>query len=1241
MKKQMQTRTGFLLQSSVLAFLMFLGCAAPEAGALSEGSAPRLVNLKIAPPAGDTVEISSNNESLRSVALEVTIEADQAGVDYFELRFESPDGKVAVYEGYGDSPARRDPLVPQDKTRQTYVLGGGQLSKWRFEYSDSDFVRTLDTPGKWTLSEVSLYARNETSTEYRKGELPAGLPSGFEVTRWFTTQPAASSVLVGALLSLTPGLDGLAVSAPTYQWYRNGVAVAGANGRVFSKTAAPADSGLYYLEVRSGGTKVRSDAVAVSVRNGNVVAARTAINNQNAAEAKKRAAAALALNPTGGEELFVSALSELFGVLSDSRTGAAISSFGASAQLRFPFPDFGWAGAFPAAANSATFNTWLLSVFLPAVEKAEASLEKINDQRFVTTVGASDFGGWGTSSSAFDTLLVDYGDIQALRVGCNAISTISRLWTSMDTSVRPEAIRTLLSQGKLSIEALLKDYPKLLAAASGGAANQSRALDSLGKMAAAYLKFSNFIYNPAGTSGAATRYIDGDLNLINVQRQFAEDGVVSALEDPILRDYAQNIIESIAQGQRDFIANVTDELGVGERYPVNLKALKARPAGLRSAVAAQNVVPKFTRNLAGGVVSNSSLSGFLPSLDAGLLVGKISEAEPQITKALGTREDQSVPVLILTDVPLSGNKVLLAPDSGPVRLSGTVQDESQIGRVVLERTVGLLRDSFEADLEELQPVVVAGKLIRTWRWSLELPFDESGLCAFSIYATDQFNQKSLPKTGSFAVVKAVRVVVNSPGAMEGTLTVTPPIPASGLVETGTSLRVAAVAQPGYLFRLLEVVVDGVPVDDISRASTDVVVTAETVITPQFIANPFPALAGQWTGALAGQMTGASSSSIGAGFVNLTVTKTGAFTLKVVQGRNSFSATGVMDASGSVQIKVPSNFYPYGISPVRNGEEYCSLLLNKGIRFSFGANYSSRDIDGLDSSRDGDEFIALLKAADAQTVAGLQSRRFNAAFSDSPSDGYAGFDMRASGIVLSTGMVNLPGDSTSEVGYLQKTVRYSFSTPLVLGDGRDGAPVDNVPMVKFYAVASPSSICVSGYAFIDGGGMSGEVRTATVSTGIWDPERFPSGPLADGRDPYNSEFMINGVAYIAPKIGQLAPPFSGDQSAFTVNASVRSDGLPYGSTNTMGDLTLSGGRPVFRYRAVAGPNGEAPFVKSATLGFITSTGAFSGSLVTQINGATKTRAYTGVVVRAAGDESGGTIAVGMSSDGLLISFENKN
>ncbi len=1190
-----------------------------------------MVGLKIVKPAGDTVEISSNNESLRSVALEVTLEADREGVEYFVLQFKSPDGRIATYEGYGDSPAIRDPLAPQDKTRQTYVLGSDRLSQWSSNpYESAELARTLDTPGQWTLSSAFLYARNGKSTDYRQDELPAALPSGFQVTRWFTAQPASKSVLAGGLLSLAPVVDPSVVTSPNYQWYRNGEAVAGANGRVFSRSAAsPSDAGLYYLEVRSGATKVRSDAVAVSVRSSDVVAARAAINGQNAVEAKKRAAAALKTNPNGGEELFVSALSELLGVLSDPKTGAALTSFGASAKLKFPFPDFNWSGNFPAAASSATFNSWLLSVFLPAVEKADAALEKITDPRFVTTVGASDFGAWGTSGSTFDTLLVDYGDIQALRLGCNLISTIFRMWTSMDTAVRLDSLQTLLPQGKVSIEALLRDYPKLLAAASGGGANQSQALDALGRMAAAYLKFSNFIYNPLGTPGAVTRYIDGDLNLINAQRQFAEDGAVSLLEDPILRDYALNITESLSKGERNFIANVTDEFGVSERYPVNLNALKARPAGLRSSVAAQNLLPQFTKNTAFGAISNTSLARFLPAVDTGGLVDRIRLAEPQITKTLGTREDQpdadqTEPVLILTGVPANGSKVLLSPDASSVLVSGKVQDESDLGVVVLERTIAGSRESFEATTLELPPEVVAGKRRRTWEWSVELPFDAVGVCQYSIYATDQFDQKSVPKTGSFTVVRAVRVEVLAPDPQEGTLTVTPPIPKSGLVETGTNLRVSAVPKAGYLFDALEVLVDGVSLDGTSRPTASLVVAGETTITPRFVVNPFPVLAGQWTGA-------SSSLGMAGGFVTLTVTKTGAFTLKLVQGRKAFSHSGTMGASGSAPIKVSSTLYPFVRGENSNGSDSCSLrIVDNGIQFFFGED-SASDTDQRSS--------ALAKAASPKVVRSLPSRRFNAALGEGTPVGYAGFDVTAAGLVLSTGMVSLEGGDINGDGVdaPQRMLKYTFSSPLVLRGGSESTDGE-LPGVSFYALDLANPLCVNGFAVMDGSTLSGSLGTATVRTEALDPAQPVDAPENYGSDEYYRSFLLSGIAYTAPKSGQLAPPFSASEDVFAVTVSAFPGESSFEVPQLMGDLKLVRAKPVFVYRAEAGPAGEAPLVKTAKMSFVPATGAFSGSLTTQVNGVPKARNYNGVVLRAEGDEGEGPVAVGISADGLLISFE---
>jgi hypothetical protein len=87
---------------------------------------------------------------------------------------------------------------------------------------------------------------------------------------------------------------------------------------------------------------------------------------------------------------------------------------------------------------------------------------------------------------------------------------------------------------------------------------------------------------------------------------------------------------------------------------------------------------------------------------------------------------------------------------------------------------------------------------------------------------------------------------------------------------------------------------------------------------------------------------------------------------------------------------------------------------------------------------------------------------------------------------------------------------------------------------------------------------------------------------------------------------------------------------------MGTLTFSLGQvPAFVY----GESADDRFVKNGTtLRLLSASGAFNGNLVTKGTGAQTARVYSGVVLRAAGSAGTGPVAVGLSADGLLISFE---
>ncbi len=81
------------------------------------------------------------------------------------------------------------------------------------------------------------------------------------------------------------------------------------------------------------------------------------------------------------------------------------------------------------------------------------------------------------------------------------------------------------------------------------------------------------------------------------------------------------------------------------------------------------------------------------------------------------------------------------------------------------------------------------------------------------------------------------------------------------------------------------------------------------------------------------------------------------------------------------------------------------------------------------------------------------------------------------------------------------------------------------------------------------------------------------------------FLLAGIAYTAPKSGQLAPPFSASEDVFSVTVSAFPGESSFEAPRLMGDLKLVRAKPVFVYRAEAGPTGGAPFVKTATMSFV--------------------------------------------------------
>lgn len=620
---------------TLLAVLSFSNLGPGPCTALAEvptGSAPKLTALKIHVPAGSVVEASTTDDSLRSVALDVSFEADAEGVSWFSLAFESPKKNRVYFEGYGESAPDIDPLKPADLRKQTYTINKEGFSTW--DWSGNSQIDDIDQVGIWKLVGAQVSGRNGKWQGYGSNgsdPLPAGIQSSFRVTRYYSKQPSHVKTAPGGAITLAPVLASDQPAA-TFQWYRNGRAIPKATALRYSKSgASAADAGLYQLEMTVSGLKVRTDSVVVSVRSSNVQSARDAISKQNGPGASAYAAKALAENPSGAEGLFASAMSAIYNVLADARTSQAMKSLGLKFTMKFPLDSAAVEkSTLLSTASSATVTNWIDQVLIPGLQTANGQLAKITDRSFVTYVNASEFAGWGGSLSDTSSLIVDYGDIQMAQAFLSAISSVMNLVSSMNTSVQLDWFENISEQGKLSMQAILSRYPALLSAVPAGTAKQRAALQSMGNMADAYINFSEFMYNRSGKA-TAQRLVTGDRNLFPAFDLFEQDPPVTPYTDRLLRDYASNVKLSIAGGTRSFIGEHSFERGVVSRYRVNLKAIESRPPGIRSSF------PTFLKNQASGPVAQPTFNGVLPDLTSAGLKARFYGARSELDEVLNTK----------------------------------------------------------------------------------------------------------------------------------------------------------------------------------------------------------------------------------------------------------------------------------------------------------------------------------------------------------------------------------------------------------------------------------------------------------------------------------------------------------------------------------------------------------------------------------------------------------------------------
>ena len=112
---------------------------------------------------------------------------------------------------------------------------------------------------------VDVIKRRTTGVSADTGELVKIDMENISPASFSTALPSTTAVTAGQTMTLTIAVTG-GLAPYTYQWFKNGNAIAGANAAVYTKaSAAAADSGTYKVVVQDGYSNVLSGSTVVTV----------------------------------------------------------------------------------------------------------------------------------------------------------------------------------------------------------------------------------------------------------------------------------------------------------------------------------------------------------------------------------------------------------------------------------------------------------------------------------------------------------------------------------------------------------------------------------------------------------------------------------------------------------------------------------------------------------------------------------------------------------------------------------------------------------------------------------------------------------------------------------------------------------------------------------------------------------------------------------------------------------------
>ena len=167
--------------------------------------------------------------------------------------------KYAVPTNVGVLPA--NPTVQAGGSSVTLTatcVGEGVTYRWSNSSVGSTLVYSSNTVGVET---ISVTAENESGIASATIEIEVVAAAGAT----FVTQPQSQTVTEGSTATFSVEV---AESGVSYQWYKNGVAIAGATGSTYTTpaTVKAEDGSMFYCEVNNLGTRTNSEVVTLTVK---------------------------------------------------------------------------------------------------------------------------------------------------------------------------------------------------------------------------------------------------------------------------------------------------------------------------------------------------------------------------------------------------------------------------------------------------------------------------------------------------------------------------------------------------------------------------------------------------------------------------------------------------------------------------------------------------------------------------------------------------------------------------------------------------------------------------------------------------------------------------------------------------------------------------------------------------------------------------------------------------------------